>query len=217
MALIGPTGVGKTTTVAKLAARFALRHGQRQVALITTDSYRIGAHEQLRNYAQIMGIPMQVAGDRDELSSAIKSLYGKRLVLIDTAGMSQRDVRLSERLCTLGGGSPPVKNYLVLSAMAQSAVLNETIRAFQQVKLTGCILTKLDETASLGGALSAIIQHQLPVAYVSDGQRVPEDIHLARAHNLVARAVTFMRQNNQVPEEESMALAFGGAAVNVHL
>lgn len=215
VALVGPTGVGKTTTVAKLAARFALRHGQRQVALITTDSYRIGAHEQLRTYAQILGVPMQVAADRDELRAAINSLYDKRLVLIDTAGMSQRDVRLAEQLAALGSGSPLVKHYLVLSAAAQSGVLDEAVRAFGQVDLDGCILTKKDEAASLGGALSALVQHQLPLAYVGDGQRVPEDLHPARAHNLVARAVTLMQQSGQAPEEESLALAFGGRAANV--
>jgi len=216
VALIGPTGVGKTTTVAKLAARFALRHGQRQVALITTDSYRIGAHEQLRTYAQILGVPMQVAADADELRAAINSLYDKRLVLIDTAGMSQRDVRLTEQLAALGNGVPLAKNYLVLSATAQSVVLDETIRAFRHVHLDGCILTKTDEAASLGGALSAIIQHQLPLAYVGDGQRVPEDMQPARAHNLVARAVTLMQQqSDQVLEDESLALAFGGMAANV--
>lgn len=217
VALIGPTGVGKTTTVAKLAARFALRHGQRQVALITTDNYRIGAHEQLRTYAQILGVPIQVAADGDELRAAINSLYDKRLVLIDTAGMSQRDVRLTEQLAALGSGSPMVKNYLVLSAMAQSAVLDETIRAFRHVELRGCILTKTDEAASLGGALSAVIQHQLPLAYVGDGQRVPEDLQPARAHNLVARAVALMQQSGQVPEDESLALTFGGMAANVRL
>ena len=214
VALVGPTGVGKTTTVAKLAARFALRYGQRHVALVTTDGFRIGAQEQLLTFGRILGVPVQVATERAELQATLASLHDKKLVLIDTAGMSQRDLRLSEQFATLNVGATLVKSYLVLSANTQMTGLDEAVRAFQRISLDGCILTKLDECVSLGGALSVIVRHRLPIAYVSDGQRVPEDMHPARAHSLVSRAVARAQFNGQAPEEEDMALAFGAVATH---
>ncbi|MDA8362291.1 MAG: flagellar biosynthesis protein FlhF [Gammaproteobacteria bacterium] len=203
VALIGPTGVGKTTTIAKLAARFVLRHGARHVALITTDSYRIGAHEQLRTYARILGIPVRMAENSEELRVALETFSDKRLVLVDSAGMSQRDLRLSEQLALLADGGERLGTYLVLSAAGQMSVALEAARAFQGARLRGCIITKLDEATSLGGLLSVVIQQKLPVAYVSDGQRVPEDLAVARAHSLVssavslaARATRMLRSNN---------------------
>lgn len=192
VALVGPTGVGKTTMVAKLAARFVLRHGRRHVALVTTDSYRIGAQEQLRAYGRILEAPVYAAGDENELRTVLDELRDRRLVLVDTAGMSQRDLRLSEQFATLHGGDPRIQTYLVLSATAQRAVLEEVAREFRGVPLAGAILTKVDETASLGGALSVAMRQRLPLAYVGDGQRVPEDIHPARAAVLVARAAKLL-------------------------
>ena len=214
VALVGPTGVGKTTTVAKLAARFALRHGQRNVALVTTDGYRIGAHEQLFTYGRILGVPVQVAADHRELDTALKSLLDKRLVLIDTAGMSQRDVRLSEQFATLRDLGIPVRTYLVLAANTQAAVMEEAVKAFAGVPLAACILTKLDETASLGGALSVVARHRLPLAYLGDGQRVPEDIHPARAQALVNRAVSLMDKAEQDYDDDILAERFGGLALH---
>ncbi|MGA7800588.1 MAG: flagellar biosynthesis protein FlhF [Gammaproteobacteria bacterium] len=215
VALVGPTGVGKTTTVAKLAARYALRHGQRNVALVTTDSYRIGAHEQLLTYGRILGVPVQVAADAGELQAALRSLLDKQLVLIDTAGMSQRDVRLSEQFATLAGTGSPIRTYLVMSATTQQSVLDESVRAFRAGALDGCILTKMDEAASLGGALSVIVRHDLPLGYVGDGQRVPEDMHPARSHNLVSRAVTLMQEERRA-ETQALPEQFGGMAANAH-
>ena len=217
VALVGSTGVGKTTTVAKLAARFALRHGQRNVALITTDCYRIGAHEQLFTYGRILGVPVQVASSHEELRAALSSLSDKRLVLIDTAGMSQRDLRLAEQFTTLRECGFPLQTYLVMNATTQPSVLQETLRAFGDVSISGCIMTKLDEAASLGGVLSVIAQHTLPLAYIGDGQRVPEDLHPARAHNLVSRAVSLMQQAGQDSNDETLAERFGGMAANVHV
>lgn len=194
VALIGATGVGKTTTIAKLAARFALRHGQHEVALISTDHYRIGAHEQLMTFGRILGVPTYAVEGKEQLVKTINDLGDKRLVLIDTAGAGQRDLRLNEQLSRLRIDTHQIRNYLVMSANTQRSSLDEVIRSFQRVPLAGCILTKLDETSSLGGALSAVIEHHLPVSYISDGQRVPEDIYPARAHSLVSRAVASMQQ-----------------------
>jgi flagellar biosynthesis protein FlhF len=194
VALVGPTGVGKTTSVAKLAARYLLRHGPKSVALITADDQRIGAHEQLKIYGQILDIPVRVARDHATLQAALSELRAHRLILIDTAGMSQRDVRLAEQLSMVRSGSPAVKLFLVLAANAQIAALEETVAAFGAAALQGAIITKADETSSLGGVLSVLSTHGLPVAYVSEGQRVPEDLVPARSHSLVSRCVAVMQQ-----------------------
>lgn len=187
VALVGPTGVGKTTTIAKLAARFRLTHGPRQIALITIDNYRIAAHEQLSTYGRILDVPVRVAGNGEELSHLLATFHDRRLVLIDTAGMGQRDTRLSEQFSLLRQGDITVKPYLVLSAASQGRAMREAIQAFSGCEPKACILTKLDETASLGVALSTVIEQQLPLAYVSDGQQVPEDLHVARTHLLLQR------------------------------
>jgi len=194
VALVGPTGVGKTTSVAKLAARYLLRHGPKSVALITADDQRIGAHEQLKIYGQILDIPVRLARDHGSLQAAISELRAHRLILIDTAGMCQRDVRLAEQLSMVRAGSPAVKLYLVLAANAQIAALEETVAAFGSAALQGAIITKADETSSFGGVLSVLSSHGLPVAYVSEGQRVPEDLAPARSHSLVSRCVGVMQQ-----------------------
>ncbi len=215
VALVGATGVGKTTTVAKLAARYMLRHGANRVALVTTDSFRIGAHQQLRTYGKILGLPVYIANDADELRTTLEGLRDKDLVLIDTAGMSQRDLRLNEQFELLRQSSrqlsSQIQSYAVLSTTTQRVALDETLRALEQVELSGCILTKTDETVALGEALSVVRRHRLPVAYVCDGQRVPEDIHPARAAKLVSQAVALMRRyETELPEEDEMAIAFAG-------
>jgi flagellar biosynthesis protein FlhF len=198
VALIGPTGVGKTTTVAKLAARCILRHGQRSVALITMDDQRIGAQEQLRIYGKILGAPVHVAREGQGLADLLAELRGYRLVLIDTAGMGQRDLRLTQQLGLIRSTDTPIRPYLVLSAAAQFAALEETVRAFAPASPRSCIITKVDEATSLGGVLSVAALHGLPFAYVSDGQRVPEDLRPARSHTLVARAVAIQAQTEQL-------------------
>jgi flagellar biosynthesis protein FlhF len=215
VALVGPTGVGKTTTVAKLAARYRLRHGANRVALVTTDMFRIGAQQQLRTFGRILGAPVFVAHDAAELSNILESLRDKSLVLIDTAGLSQRDVRLNEQLAMLRSGRVPVRTYGVFSTTAQRAALDETLRAFGALPLAGCILTKLDESASLGESLSVVAQHGLPVAYIADGQRVPEDLQPARANNLVTRSVALV-QNVDLPTQEAMAFSFGSMVSSAH-
>jgi flagellar biosynthesis protein FlhF len=226
--LVGPTGVGKTTTVAKLAARFALRHGARGVAMITTDNFRVGAHEQLRTYAQVMDVPLRAVRSSEELKATLGSLSGRRLVLIDTAGMSQRDLRLAEQFALLRSGGEQVRTYLVLAANTEREAMQAAVKAYRGADPLGCILTKLDEAASLGPVLSAVIEEQLPVAYVADGQRVPEDLHPARAHSLISHTVALTgqalqqrdasarRQEHELMEDVSMALAFGGGRTNAH-
>ncbi|KJY83067.1 flagellar biosynthesis regulator FlhF [Vibrio galatheae] len=189
VALLGPTGVGKTTTVAKLAARAAMEYGSDNVALVSTDTYRIGAHEQLAIYGRIMGCPVKVAKDSNELADVIYQLRNRRLILVDTAGMGQRDVRLSEQLDTLMHESGEmIHSYLVLPATAQRKVLQETIDHFKRIPLSGCIMTKLDESLSLGEFVSVVVQNSLPVAYIANGQRVPEDIVIAQPKYMVAKA-----------------------------
>jgi len=214
VALVGPTGVGKTTSVAKLAARYILRHGKNSVALVTTDMFRIGAHQQLRTYGRLLGVPVHTANDAGELRDVLNGLKDVPLVLIDTAGVSQRDQRLAEQMELLREGAPRVRSYLVLSATAQRLALDEATRAFQHVTLAGCIVTKTDEAASLGEVLSAVVQQALPLAYVSDGQRVPEDWHQARANKLVSQSVALLQQHaSEAPGEETLAFAFGAQAV----
>ena len=222
VALVGPTGVGKTTTIAKLAARYALRHGARHVALITIDNYRIGAHEQLRSYGRILNVPVRVAADQQELQAALTEFSGKRLILIDTAGMSQRDLRLKDQLTMLTNKGEahekhPIKTYLVLSTATRLSGLNEVAEAFKGAAPDGVILTKIDETTSLGSALSVIIQHQLPIVYVSDGQRVPEDLHNARAHTLISRSISIMQQSAKVLEDEALTLTVDKVAAHAHI
>ncbi len=216
VSLIGPTGVGKTTTIAKLAARFALRHGRRNIALVTTDSYRIGAHEQLRTYGRILGVPVQVAADNDELSTVLNHNRDKKLILIDTSGVSQHDQRLTEQLATLTVESLPMRNYLVLSATSQMGLLEDVIDSFGRTRLDGCYLTKVDEAVSLGEVLSVLIEKKLPVAYVSDGQKVPDDLHPARGELLVKKAVKLMQKSKNKPSDKELAFMFGGLINNAN-
>ena len=195
VALVGPTGTGKTTTVAKLAAKYAQKYGADQVAMITIDTYRIAAFEQLATYGKIIGCAVKKAQNSEELNHYLYQLRHKKLVLIDTAGFSQRDERLISQLDDYEKDlSLQVKKYLVLPAGAQYQVLNQTISAYDNVQLNGCILSKLDECYSLGEALSVVIENDLPLNYVTDGQRVPEDIKLADAKNLTMVAAKLYKK-----------------------
>jgi flagellar biosynthesis protein FlhF len=187
-ALVGPTGVGKTTTVAKVAAECALRFGPEQVALVTTDTYRIGAIDQLRIYGRILNAPVFAIRDEADLRQTLANLRARRLVLIDTIGMSQRDQRLAEQVALLAGAGRAVPRVLLLPAVAQPSVLDDVVRAYRGAALAGCILTKVDEAPSLGGALDALLRHRLTLHYVANGQRVPEDLHRPSALYLVERA-----------------------------
>lgn len=186
VALVGPTGVGKTTTLAKLAARYAARHSARDVALVTTDSFRIGAREQLFNYGRLLGMPVIEVAEPGKLEEALDKLVDYRLVLVDTAGLSHRDNALNLQLNALAA-LPHVNSYLVLPAHAQGCDLDDMVQRFAAAKPRGAILSKIDETRRLGNALSACVRHQLPIAWTTDGQRVPEDLQRAEAHRLALR------------------------------
>ena len=196
-ALIGPTGVGKTTTVAKLAARFAQKHGADQVGLVTTDTFRIGAHEQLSTFGKIIGCPVKVAKNAEDLANVLYQMRNRKLILIDTAGMSQRDIRLCEQLTTLMKNSRvKIKSYLVLSATVQYNVLQESVTHFKKIPLAGCIFTKIDECLSLGEIISIAIQNGLPIGYVTNGQRVPEDIDVADGGEIIKKAEALLKLNS---------------------
>ncbi|WP_204478313.1 flagellar biosynthesis protein FlhF [Aeromonas veronii] len=200
VALLGPTGVGKTTTIAKLAARFAMKYGAEQVALITTDNYRIGAHEQLQTYGRIMGCPVRQVRDAEELANALYQFRHRRLVLIDTAGVGQRDIRLTEQLDTLvKNAKVRIRSYLVMSATSQRRVMQEAVDHFRRIPLSGCILTKLDESLNLGEVINVCIQNSLPISYITDGQRVPEDIQVANAAQLVGAAMGSLERETEEP------------------
>ena len=189
VSLVGPTGVGKTTTIAKLAARFSQVHGADQVVLISTDSYRIAGFEQLATYGRIIGCQVKLANDGNELDSLLQQFAQKKLILIDTAGMGQRDMRLTEHLTTLiSNARVRIRNYLVLAANTQQRVMQENVERFKRIPLAGCIYTKLDESLSVGEIITTSLQNGLAIGYLTDGQRVPEDIKVANAEKLVTLA-----------------------------
>lgn len=193
-ALVGPTGVGKTTTTAKLAARCVLRHGPSKVALVTTDGYRIGAHEQLRIYGRILGVPVYLVKDALELRQTLNELQHKHMVLVDTMGMSQKDKLVPEMTDMLAGCD--VQRLLLLSSTVRGDTLDDVVRAYAGDSISGCILTKIDEAASLATALDVIMRHGLSLHYVSNGQRVPEDLHLPNRSYLLHRAFKDVPENS---------------------
>jgi flagellar biosynthesis protein FlhF len=193
-ALVGPTGVGKTTTTAKLAARCVMRHGAEKLALITTDAYRIGAHEQLRIYGKILGVMVHAVKDEADLRIALKELKNKHTVLIDTIGMSQRDQMVATQVAMLNDSGADVKRILCMNATSTHETLNEVVRAYQGSGLHGVIMTKLDEAASIGSVLDVLVRQKLNLCYVSNGQRVPEDLHMADRSVLVERAFRGKRE-----------------------
>ncbi|MEM9057142.1 MAG: flagellar biosynthesis protein FlhF [Pseudomonadota bacterium] len=214
MAVVGPTGVGKTTTIAKLAARFAMRHGADQIGLVTTDSYRIGAQEQLLSFGRIMRVPVHFANDGKELRGVLEALRDKPFVLIDTAGVAPRDLRFSEQLAQLRDSHPAMKLYLTLAANSQSEALADSVAAFAGTRPDGCIVTKIDEAASLGGVISTVLRESLPLAYVTDGQRVPKDFHVASAKRmeLVKQAFALAPKSKRTVDEDYLAAQFSGVS-----
>jgi flagellar biosynthesis protein FlhF len=209
-ALVGPTGVGKTTTTAKLAARCVMRHGPEKLALITTDAYRIGGHEQLRIYGKILGVMVHSVKDEADLRIALKELRNKHTVLIDTIGMSQRDQMVTEQVAMLTESGADVKRLLCLNATSTNETLNEVVRAYQGTGLAGCIMTKLDEAASIGNVLDVLVRQKLNLYYISTGQRVPEDLHLADRAMLVDRAFRTKRDATAQIADADLPLMMSG-------
>lgn len=188
-AFMGPTGVGKTTTIGKIAAQHVLKYGSEGVVLVTTDTYRIAAHEQLRTFGRILNVPVVVVNEYSDLNEVLDKYSDRSLVLVDTAGMNPRDRNLERQLLMMKRARKALRKLLVLPCTSQRQVLKTVVDVYSQVKLDGCVLSKLDESASLGEAISVVIEENLPVVYVADGQRIPDDIQPARAHNLISRAV----------------------------
>ncbi|BBN59253.1 flagellar biosynthesis protein FlhF [Hydrogenovibrio marinus] len=209
VALVGPTGVGKTTTIAKMASRFVMRNSPSQLALITTDCYKIGAQAQLKTFADLLGVPVYVAASEGELLNLLASLTSKKLILIDTAGLSQKDSLIEQQPTKTKMGLETIRNYLVMSAATQLSVMKDIVSAFGKVGLKGCILTKLDEATQLGNILTVLIEHKLPPVYVSNGQRVPEDLEPVKIRDLVDKAMVLGQQKSVNEEEVAFRLGMG--------
>jgi flagellar biosynthesis protein FlhF len=212
VALIGPTGVGKTTTLTKLAVRWVLRHGPRDLALVSADTARIGAHDAIRSLGQMLGAQVHAVDDLSALPELLTQLAHHRFVLIDTPGLGQRDPQLGARLAELAAAGPQVETALVLSASTQAGAIEEIVTRFAPAKPSSCLLTKMDEAASLGGALSVLSRAALPISYVSEGQRVPEDLRPARALELVSCAVQLAQASNATADEDLLGRRFGEIA-----
>ena len=211
-ALVGPTGVGKTTTTAKIAARCVVRHGAEKLALITTDGYRIGAQEQLRIYGRILGVPVFPVRDAADLRQTLAELRGKHMVLIDTVGMSQRDRMVAQQAAMLMGAGN-VRRVLLLNATSRGDTLDDVVKAYRGPDLAGCVLTKVDEAATLAPVIGAAIGHGLEVLYVTNGQRVPEDLHLPNRSYLMHRALRLKPEDSPwrlKADEAALMLGAGG-------
>ena len=213
-ALIGSTGVGKTTTTAKIAAGFAARHGAANLGLITLDAYRVGAHEQLRAYGRILGVPVHTAHDRASLEDLLELLSAKKMVLIDTAGMAQRDGRTRELLEMLAHGS--IKKVLVVDASSQGETIDDVIVNWKASACAGVILSKIDEAVKLAPALDALIRHRLKNIGVANGQRVPEDWHHLSSNALVHRALKGGGSAAYRMDPQDVHLVFAHAGVSQH-
>ncbi|WP_397380687.1 flagellar biosynthesis protein FlhF [Pseudomonas sp.] len=208
IALVGPAGMGKTTTLAKLAARYVLKFGAQHIALVSLDSYRIGAQEQIKTLGRILNVSVTLVDPGQSLTQALAPLARKRVVLIDTAGLPANDPALRMQLESLAGRGVNAKNYLVMASTSQGQVLKAAYHSYKRCGLVGCIVTKADEAASLGEVLGLAITQRLPVAYLTDGPAIPDDLHVPRSHQLVSRAVGL--QAAEDPSEDTMAQMFAG-------
>lgn len=210
-ALVGPTGVGKTTTTAKLAARYVMKHGTENLGLITTDAYRIGGYEQLRIYGKILGVMVYAVKDEADLKIALNELKHKHTILIDTVGVSQRSDMVTEQMSMLADASRPIKKLLCLNATSAGETLSDVVRAYNgadEKGIDGCIITKLDEALTIGSALDVIIQQGLKLYYTTNGQRVPEDIHTANKQYLIANALALASSKNRTYQLDEADLAY---------
>ncbi|MBS0395653.1 MAG: flagellar biosynthesis protein FlhF, partial [Proteobacteria bacterium] len=217
-AVVGPTGVGKTTTIAKLAARWALRHGPNDLAVVSLDQYRIGARDQLLTFARILGVPMHVATSARELGAVLQGLASRRLVLIDTAGMSPHDPRLAEQFATLNVPGRRIQTLLALPANGEQLGIDAIVRSYARARPEGLVLTKIDEAASLGAAFTVALRHALPLVWLADGQRVPDDLHAAASKRvwIVKQALKLAARGRELGgvDDAYLAAHFGKVAVH---
>jgi len=197
VALVGPTGSGKTMTIGKMAARYVMKYGAESVALVTTDRYRIAAHEQLKVFGRILNVPVHTVDETNNLDAILDTLSHKKMVLIDTAGLMHSDACWSEQLQELKMSKHDIKSYLVVSAVGQYQVMCSNYYNYKVVGLSGAIITKVDEAVSLGEALSFLIDTRLKASYFTDGQRVPEDIHLMKKKDLFERAQALLNSSER--------------------
>lgn len=216
-ALTGPTGVGKTTTAAKIAARAAMRYGGQHLGLITTDTYRIGAHDQLRVFGKILGVPVHSVDDVLGLEQALAQLQGKRLVLIDTIGLGQRDERVAEQQAMLDACG--VERLLLLSATSQLEALDDVVQAYMHGpdgsrRAGGAVITKTDESVKLGSVVDVLIRHKLPLHFLGTGQRVPEDLELPDVDRLVDQSLRVRDDGPFAPTADEIGLMAMGAALD---
>ncbi len=209
VAFVGATGVGKTTMLAKLAVRWILRHGPGDLALVASDTVRIGAQDQMQALGQLLGVPVHTPERFEALPELLSRLARYRLVLIDTPGSSLRDAQLSARLAVLANCASKLETALVLAASTQAGALEEAVQRFRPANPGSCLLTKLDEATSLGGALSVLVRARLPLSYTSDGQRVPEDLRPARSLELVSHAVRLAKASGAAADEDLLRRRFG--------
>lgn len=194
-ALVGPTGAGKTTTIAKMAVRYTIEHDDAKVGLITMDNYRLAAHDQLRTLGQILGVPVAVADHEHTLEHCLQDLHECDLILIDTAGLTPEHPMMKYQLDQLAKSKARINTLLTLPATSNSGVLRKVYHDYSGAQLSGCILTKTDEASTLGDALSVLLESPLGLSYVTDGQRIPDDIHVADAKDLIKQAVLLAKQD----------------------
>jgi len=214
VAFAGATGVGKTTTLAKIAVRWVLRHGPRDIALVAADAVRIGAQDQVQSLAQLLGVPAYTP-ERFEHLPALLARLNERLILIDTPGSSVHNPQLAQYLAVLASSASKLETALVLAASTQAGAIEEAVKHFAPANPSCCVLTKLDEAVSLGGVLSVLIRARLPVAYMSEGQRVPEDLRPARALELVSAAVRLAKARGAAADEDLLRRRFGKTAHDI--
>jgi flagellar biosynthesis protein FlhF len=198
-ALVGPTGCGKTTTIGKLAAHYVLRHGPESLALVTTDRYRVAAHEQLFVFGRILNVPVRVVDERHSLDDILNDLSDRHLVLIDTAGLTSSDKGYEEQLNELARSHHQIKTHLVASATSQPRIMKSVWHCYKMANLSGCVVTKTDEALTLGEALGFVMETGLPVAYYTNGQKIPEDLHRAESVPLVRMAVERLKKLQKQP------------------
>lgn len=196
-ALVGPTGSGKTTTIGKLAAHYVLRHGADSLALVTTDRYRVAAHEQLFVFGRILNVPVRVVDETHSLDDILDELSDRHLVLIDTAGLTSTDKGYEEQLTELARSHHRIRTHLVVSATSQPRIMKSVWHCYKMANLTGCVMTKIDEALTLGESLGFVMETGLPVAYYTDGQKIPEDLHHAESIPLVRLAVERLKKLQQ--------------------